>query len=107
MAITALKNKALILNDITYTKEDLVTRKSSKTSFQSITIDNNQNHICYEILGYNPSWDYRVYLGGVGSLSLIQENNSKYKYEIKNNNFYLYDYDTTGPQTFLIVGVSS
>lgn len=104
--ITALKGDTLILNGKIYTKDSIKSTKS-KVSFQTITIINQQNHINYEILGYDPAWTYRVYLGSKGSLQLISETDTNYKYEIEGNTFRLLNYNTEGPYTFLIVGVAS
>ena len=102
---SGLELNTLVIDGVEYTKEDLQGSNSS-ASFQSITIVNGLNLTQYEIYNYNPDWTYRVFLGGVGSLSLISQTNPLYDYEIKDGYFYLYSYDTEGPQAFLIVGVS-
>ena len=105
MPTSGLESNTLVLNDVRYTKEDLLGSGSS-VLFQSITIADGINPGKYEIYQYNPAWTYRVYLGGVGSLELISQTNSAYDYEIQDGYFYLNSYDTNGPKVFLIVGVS-
>lgn len=114
--MTGLKSKVLILNGKEYTKDDFLnaindTGDYSSTrptiSFQSITIDNQQNLKKYELYGWHSDWTYKVYLGTMGDLDKVMEMNSNYKYEIKDGIFYLDEYDWNGPKTFLIIGVSS
>lgn len=96
----------LLLNGIRYTKETLQGR-GSIVSIQSFTIDNNLNWIKYPIIGYDPTWTYKVYLGNKGDLDVLKLTDPIYDYEIKDDGcLYLWDYKWDGNETYLIVGFS-
>ena len=103
---SSLRSGILTINNVSYRKEDLSSQQ--EVSFQSITINNGLNYREYEIYGYNPSWSYKVYLANKGSLDIISQYNSNYKYEIKNGCFILEEFDEENDNSpsFLIVGVS-
>lgn len=103
----SLKPGVLTLNGKTFTKNSFTgsTPHQGGISFQSFSIVNDANRIRYHIIGYEPTWEYKVYFSNGASIEQLAKNNSRYDFKIEDGCFFLYEYDPEGPLTFLIVGV--
>lgn len=98
---SALRGNEIILNDVTYTKEDL-SKSDPVLYLQSIIIADNLNLIHYPLAFYDKSINYKVYVGGIGDLDLI--NNPEYDVKIENGELIINSYDSSISNTFLVIG---
>ena len=101
----------LILNGKTFNKDSFTGSTSThkgKVSLQSFSIVNHEHRGVYPIIGYNPTWTYKVYVQNMGDIDLVAESDPNYDYEFKDNYFILYQYNwDNGPYNFLIVGTEN
>ena len=100
----------LILNGKTFNKDSFTgsTTHKGKVSLQSFSIVNHEHRRVYPIIGYDPTWTYKVYVQNMGNIDLVAESDPSYDYEFKDNCFVLYQYNwNNGPYNFLIVGTEN
>lgn len=102
MAITALKNSALILNGKSYTKEDLLGNNNSALFMQSITITDDKNLIHYPLAINDPNFEYKVFYALVGDLDFI--NNPNIDARVQDGELIVNSYDSSLSKVFLVIG---
>lgn len=101
--MTALKNNVLILNDIEYTKEDLLGNNNNSALFiQSVTITDDKNLIHYPLAINDPGFEYKVFYASVGDLDFI--NNPNVDAKVQDGELIINSYDSSLSNVFLVIG---